>query len=121
MLRSAQLKPFRRTQTKRNKVKAKAILGDIEFKAKAILGDVEFKAKAILGDVAPHNSSFLSKKRHLLIIYDEPYAQSAISQSDQEVPLLFIITLLKLPIPQILRNHILLIMSKNTKNFAATT
>ena len=51
MLRSAQLKPFRRTQTKWNKVKAKAILGDIEFKAKAILGDVEFKAKAILGDV----------------------------------------------------------------------
>ena len=48
MLRSAQLKPFRRTQTKWNKVKAKAILGDIEFKAKAILGDVEFKAKAIL-------------------------------------------------------------------------
>ena len=77
MLRSAQLKPFRRTQTKWNKVKAKAILGDIEF-----------KAKAILGDVAPHNSSFLSKKRHLLITYDEPYAQSAISQSDQEVPLL---------------------------------
>ena len=37
MLRSAQLKPFRRTQTKWNKVKAKAILGDIEFKAKAIL------------------------------------------------------------------------------------
>ena len=67
MLRSAQLKPFRRTQTKWNKVKAKAILGDIEF-----------KAKAILGDVAPHNSSFLSKKRHLLIIYDESYAQSAI-------------------------------------------
>ena len=99
MLRSAQLKPFRRTQTKWNKVKAKAILGDIEF-----------KAKAILGDVAPHNSSFLSKKRHLLIIYDEPYAQSAISQSDQEVPLLFIITLLKLPIPQILHNHILLIL-----------
>ena len=110
MLRSAQLKPFRRTQTKWNKVKAKAILGDIEF-----------KAKAILGDVAPHNSSFLSKKRHLLIKYDESYAQSAISPSDQEVPLLFIITLLKLPIPQILRNHILLIMSKNTKNFAATT
>ena len=78
MLRSVQLKPFQRTQTKRNKVKAKAILGDIEFKAKAILGDVEFKAKAILGDVAPHNSSFLSKKRHLLITYDEPYAQSAI-------------------------------------------
>ena len=48
MLRSAQLKPFRRAQTKWNKVKAKAILGDIEFKAKAILGDVEFKAKAIL-------------------------------------------------------------------------
>ena len=37
MLRSAQLKPFRRTQTKWNKVKAKAILGDIEFKALAIL------------------------------------------------------------------------------------
>ena len=103
MLRSAQLKPFRRTQTKWNKVKAKAILGDIDF-----------KAKAILGDVAPHNSSFLSKKRHLLITYDEPYAQSAISQSDQEVPLLFIITLLKLPIPQILRNHILLINFKDT-------
>ena len=119
MLRSAQLKPFRRTQTKWNKVKAKAILGDIEFKAKAILGDVEFKAKAILGDVAPHNSSFLSKKRHLLIIYDEPYAQSAISQSDQEVPLLFIITLLKLPIPQILRNHILLIMSATNKIFCS--
>ncbi len=130
MLRSAQLKPFRRTQTKWNKVKAKAILGDIEFKAKAILGDVEFKAKAILGDVefkakailgdvAPHNSSFLSKKRHLLIIYDEPYAQSAISQSDQEVPLLFIITLLKLPIPQILRNHILLIMSATNKLFCS--
>ena len=119
MLRSAQLKPFRRTLTKWNKVKAKAILGDIEFKAKAILGDVEFKAKAILGDVAPHNSSFLSKKRHLLIIYDEPYAQSAISQSDQEVPLLFIITLLKLPIPQILRNHILLIMSATNKLFCS--
>ena len=51
MLRSAQLKPFRRTQTKWNKVKAKAILGDIEF-----------KAKTILGDVAPHNSIFLSKR-----------------------------------------------------------
>ena len=49
MLRSAQLKPFRRTQTKWNKVKAKAILGDIEFKAKAILGDVTL-----------HNSNFLS-------------------------------------------------------------
>ncbi|RHQ09384.1 hypothetical protein DW981_13320 [Clostridium sp. AM49-4BH] len=56
------MKPFRRTQTKWNKVKAKAILGDIEFKAKAILGDVEFKAKAILGDVAPHNSSFYQKR-----------------------------------------------------------
>ena len=51
MLRSAQLKPFRRTQTKWNKVKAKAILGDIEFKAKAILGDVTL-----------HNSNFLSTK-----------------------------------------------------------
>ena len=108
MLRSVQLKPFQRTQTKWNKVKAKAILGDIEF-----------KAKAILGDVAPHNSSFLSKKRHLLIKYDESYAQSAISQSDQEVPLLFIITLLKLPIPQILRNHILLIMSATNKLFCS--
>ena len=52
MLRSAQLKPFRRTQTKWNKVKAKAILGDIEFKAKAILGDVML-----------HNSNFLSIKK----------------------------------------------------------
>lgn len=77
MLRSAQLKPFRRTQTKWNKLKAKAILGDVEV-----------KTKAILGDVAPHNSSFLSKKRHLLIIYDEPYAQNAIYPSDQAMPLL---------------------------------
>ena len=76
MLRFMQSKPFQRTQTKWNKIKAKAILGDVEV-----------KTKAILGNVAPHNSSFLSKKRHLLIIYDEPYAQSAISPSDQEVPL----------------------------------